>query len=139
MQALGLSVTFMQTIKGRPTGTATVEVGPDCEPVFTIHRPSAFDAVELSPLAITQIEAFAPDWVYMGTLLQTDPEMEKLIRNLLQRLPHTRCFYDMNLRGGHWNLSLVERLCTLASILKLKKRSQNPLHTKRNVLRAVFS
>ena len=32
-----------------------------------------------------------------------------------------RCFYDMNLRPGQWNVPLVQRLCELASVLKLNE------------------
>jgi len=139
MQTLELPITFMKMIEGRPTGTATVESGPDCESVFTIHRPAAFDAIELSQLEIARIQSFAPNWLYMGTLLQTEPAIETLIRNLLQRLPEVRCFYDMNLRTGHWNLSLVERLCTLASILKLNEKEAEALAAQNGLYPEQFS
>ncbi len=38
-----------------------------------------------------------------------------------ESLPGVRCFYDMNLRPGSWNLPLVQRLCELATILKLNE------------------
>jgi len=121
MKALGLSTSFLQTIASLPTGTATVKQDTHGEPVFAIHRPAAFDAIELSADAIVAIEAFNPDWLYIGTLLQTEPAMEKLVLDVIDRLPATRCFYDMNLRPDQWNLPLVERLCTLASVLKLNE------------------
>ena len=38
---------------------------------------------------------------------------------LLKALPRVRSFYDINLREGHWNLPLVQRLSRLATIIKL--------------------
>jgi fructokinase len=34
----------------------------------------------------------------------------------------------MNLRDGHWNLPLVQRLCRLASVLKLNQSEAETLH-----------
>ena len=119
MASLGLSKEFMQVVRGAATGTAVVGKDGRGEPTFTIKRPAAFDAFELTHQEMEKIEAFAPDWLYMGTLLQTDARMEKLIEELGKRMPSARRFYDMNLRTGHWNLALVERLCEHATVLKL--------------------
>ena len=121
MKALGLSTQFVQRVDERPTGTAFVNKDVKGEPVFTIQRPAAFDSIELSEEVMADINRFGPDWLYMGTLLQTEPAMETLVHALLEDLTGIRCFYDMNLRPGHWNFSLVERLCSLASVLKLNE------------------
>jgi fructokinase len=139
MNALGLSTLFVQTIGDRPTGTATVTKDSKGEPVFTIHRPAAFDAIKLSGKTAKDIRALRPDWLYMGTLLQTEPAMEKLIHTLLEDLDDVRCFYDMNLRSGHWDLSLVERLCKLASVLKLNEIEAETLATLSGISREEYS
>ena len=41
--------------------------------------------------------------------------------------PQARCFYDVNLREGHWNLDLVQRLSRLASIIKLNETEAETL------------
>ena len=127
MNALGLSTKFVQTTVHLPTGTATVSDDSRGEPAFTIHRPAAFDGIELSLQTLLNIETFSPDWIYMGTLLQTEPDSEERIRYLVEHLPHVRWFYDMNLRVGHWNLSLVERLCEVTSVLKLNEAEAETL------------
>jgi fructokinase len=38
---------------------------------------------------------------------------------LLKAVPDARRFYDINLREGHWSLSTVEQLASLASVIKL--------------------
>ncbi len=138
MNAFGLSTRFMQTAVGRPTGIATVVKNAEGEPVFTIERPAAFDSIKLSPEIIKKIETFMPDWLYMGTLLQTEPAIEKLVYELIGQLPQVRCFYDMNLRIGQWNLSLVERLCQSASVLKLNEIEAETLATLTGVTREEF-
>lgn len=46
----------------------------------------------------------------------------------MNSLPAERCFYDVNLRDGHWNFPLVERLSCLASILKLNSTESETLY-----------
>jgi fructokinase len=86
---------------------------------FSIHRPAAFDAIGLCEKQFASLNQFKPDWIYFGTLAQTEPATERLVLQVLQSAPRARRFYDMNLRTGHWNLALVERLARLATVLKL--------------------
>jgi fructokinase len=118
---VGLETSLIEVVPEYSTGTAVVAADVSGEPTFRIPRPSAFDAFTLSSPKIDRIRGFAPDWLYMGTLLQTAPGMESLIAKLREEMPETRCFYDMNLREGHWSLPLVERLCRGVSVLKLNR------------------
>ncbi|SPE37347.1 hypothetical protein SBA3_2630017 [Candidatus Sulfopaludibacter sp. SbA3] len=45
---LGLRTGFLQTIPGVATGTVSVRVDCGGQPDFTIHRPAAYDALQLS-------------------------------------------------------------------------------------------
>ena len=45
----GVSAEFVQVLRGKPTGTAEVELGPDGKPMFRIVRPAAYDFV-VSPV-----------------------------------------------------------------------------------------
>src|SRR5262249_49683873 len=67
MQELGLSTEFVRTISGQPTGTVTVRLDTRGEPDFTIHRPAAYDFLE-----IPDIRA---EWVYFGTLAGKNPRV----------------------------------------------------------------
>jgi fructokinase len=89
------------------------------DPAFVIPRPAAFDMVSFTPALIQQMKTMNFDWLYFGTLLQTDPRIEGYTHELARDLSGVRFFYDMNLRKGHWNRALVERLCRQASVLKL--------------------
>lgn len=115
---LGVDTTFVQDVAEASTGVAHVTLSNDGEPHFEIPRPVAFDFVTLSPENREKLLALRPDWLYFGTLLQLQPHIESLTRNLATTLPSCRCFYDMNLRPRAWNLPLVERLCAMSTILK---------------------
>ena len=121
MKTLGLTTEFVQVAKGRPTGVACVKMGLTGEPSFEIPRPAAFDAVSTTSKMLEATMLLKPDWLYFGTLMQIEPLVEKTTVDLASSLPGVRCFYDMNLRGGHWNFALVERLCMMASVLKLNE------------------
>jgi fructokinase len=78
-------------------------------------------------MALTSAALVNIDWVYCGTLMQLAPRVESFTKELLLRAPAVRLFYDMNLREGHWNLALVQRLSSLASVLKLNETEAHTL------------
>jgi len=116
---LGLTTDFVQQRTEKPTGTALVSTDPDGNAVFTIDRPAAFDCVAIDTSLLQRAVRFAPDWLYIGTLAQANPQTEMLLMRLIESLPKTKVYYDVNLRPGHWNLALVERLSSVAQVLKL--------------------
>ncbi len=119
MDKLGLTTSFVQRVTEQPTGTAIVAIGSDRNTSFTIERPAAFDCVTVDAALLARVAQLAPDWLYFGTLAQANPHMEAALLHLAESLPHTRRFYDVNLRTGHWTLALVEKLSSVADILKL--------------------
>jgi fructokinase len=127
MRQLGLNTDGICHVSGFPTGIATISKAANGEPAFVIPRPAAFDQVTVSPELLRTIKASGVGWFYFGTLLQTQPEMEHLTLSLLQELKPARGFYDMNLRTGHWDLPLVQRLSAHASILKLNEAEAETL------------
>lgn len=127
MASLGLNTSYVQRVADLPTGTAIVGTAPNGEPQFTIPRPAAFDRVHHSAELERKL-ADGPNWLYFGTLLQTVPTVEAFTTRLVESSPQLRCFYDMNLRTGHWSLPVVQRLSSLASILKLNESEAETLH-----------
>jgi fructokinase len=119
MAALGLSTDFAQVLPGKDTGTAVVTTDDRGNASYFIKRPAVFDEFELDDARLSALEALHPDWLYFGTLAQTNRPTEEILHRIPKRVPAIQCFYDMNLRQGHWNLSLVERLSRLAAIVKL--------------------
>ncbi|MGA7462441.1 MAG: PfkB family carbohydrate kinase, partial [Candidatus Korobacteraceae bacterium] len=64
----GISSDFVQVLRGKPTGTAEVELGPDGKPMFRIIRPAAYDYARLTRPQIVAVADLQPDWIYFGTL-----------------------------------------------------------------------
>lgn len=129
MAALGLATQGVRTVKDLPTGIAMVGTNSFGEHTFVIPRPAAFDAVSTDASLIDAAQDAQIDWLYFGTLLQTNPAIESFTTTLAQQLAGTRGFYDMNLRAGHWDVALVQRLSHLASILKLNEHEAETLFT----------
>jgi fructokinase len=119
MDELGLTTEFVQRVTQRPTGNAMVSTGSDGNTFFTIDRPAAFDCLAVDAPLIARVARFAPDWLYFGTLAPANPHVETALLRLVESLPRTRRFYDVNLRAGHWTLALVEKLSAVADVLKL--------------------
>lgn len=139
MRLLGLDTRTIQQIADLPTGTATISTGPDGEPAFSISRPAAFDAISTDSSTVAYLLAADPSWLYFGTLLQTNPRIESFTAELAGKLRPAGTFYDMNLRPGHWNLPLVQRLSRLATIVKLNESEARILHDRTQTGYAPFS
>ena len=125
MSDLAIPTDGVITVEGVATGTARVTFAADGEPGFTIPRPAAYDY--LSSKGVPSHSGVPVDWLYFGTLCQTRPEVEGFTTRLATELAPARCFYDMNLRPGQWNLALVQRLSRMATILKLNEEEARTL------------
>ena len=121
IDSLGLCTDFITISSTRPTGIASVSVEASGNVTFSFNRPCAYDLLEVDDTLLSAISSFRPDWVYFGTMTQTETKNEKGLVRILECCPSAGRFYDMNLRTGHWDLSLVERLCHAATVLKLNE------------------
>lgn len=119
MLELGLSTDFVQRISGRETGTARVTLDSEGQATFVIPRPAAFDSLRVNDELLKRLQDLQGEWLYFGTLAQTDESNLALLSEVFRGTPDIRGFYDMNLREGHWNLPLVEQLSSLATVVKL--------------------
>lgn len=127
MNSLGLSTDLIQIAADVTTGTARVTTDEAGNPTFEIQRPAAFDKLQRDDNLLNRIESLRPDWIYFGTLAQTDSASETFLRGILARLNGVNRFYDLNLRSGHWSLDLVQRLSALATVLKLNESEAQSL------------
>lgn len=122
LTALGLNTTFVSTTAQFQTGSARVRLGPGDETSFTIERPAAYDAVELSGESLQGIVGWNPAWLYYGTLFPSLPQPRRVLCQLLDRLPNAARFYDLNLRPGFESPELVEDLLQRADVVKLNEQ-----------------
>lgn len=109
----------MQVVRGKPTGTAEVELASDGKPMFRIVRPAAYDFMKLARAQINRLADLQSQWIYFGTLYHTSKTALTSTLHLLEAAPAANVFYDVNLRDGHWNLATVEQLASRAGVVKL--------------------
>jgi len=121
MNKLDLVTEFVQTMDGRATGAAIVSADSSGNASFVIDRPAAFDCVQTTQELFNRLQNLRPDWIYYGTLAQTQARTEQILFELVRRCAPVKCFYDMNLRAGHWNFRLLHRLSEFANVLKLNE------------------
>jgi fructokinase len=116
---LGLGTDFIGTVPGIATGTVSVRLDSAGQPDFTIHRPAAYDAVQLDAADLKRLAATDPGWLYYGTLHQTEAEARAETKKLAESLPAARRFYDINLRPHSYTREVVEELMATADVVKL--------------------
>lgn len=127
IQSIGLHAQFVKVLNGLPTGTANIRIDAQDNPSYSIPRPAAFDAMAINEDDYQAISNLRPDWLYFGTLTQTSDQNQDLISTLTHRFPDTACFYDLNLRTGHWSFPLVQKLARQATVLKLNRAEAQEL------------
>jgi len=128
MHEMGLETRGVCIARTLPTGVAVVTASGDGDHRFKIERPAAFDEVEINAEILEEVTTGSFDWLYYGTLSQTTPSVERMTMLVAESSDGLRCFYDMNLRDGHWNLGLVQRLARASSILKANEAEAKTLH-----------
>jgi fructokinase len=99
----------------------TVTVANDGQPEFEIHRPAAYDSMQLDKAALERLAARNPDWVCFGTLLSMYPHGRNVLFDTMDALPRARRFYDVNLRPKSFTPELVLELLGRASVVKLNQ------------------
>jgi len=129
IDGMGMDVSKI-AVSEQPTGIAMVELDAETgDQSFVIPRPAAFDLLPFGLALKIEAERAGIDWIYIGSLLQTNTQVEEFTTDLVARVPSARVFYDLNLREGHWNLALVQRLSRLSSVLKLNEAEAKQLFT----------
>jgi fructokinase len=116
---LGLPTRFIRTVPDQETGIVTVSVDGNGQPSYVIHRPAAYDFACLDEADFAALSAPPPDWIAFGTLHSMYPNARQLLRAVIDRFPHARRFYDINLRRDSYTPELVASLCAMAQVVKL--------------------
>jgi fructokinase len=119
--ALGLNPELIAETARHPTGTATIELDGDGQPRFVIHRPAAYDAIELDDQVASRLKDWGPTWVYYGTLYPSQATGRQTLRRLMDRFPGVPRFYDVNIRPGFDSPGIISELIGLADVAKLNE------------------
>lgn len=118
LQHTGQDTRFMQTARGRPTGTVTVEVGSGGKPDYVIHENVAWDYITWDD-TLTEL-ALAADAVCTGSLAQRSFIARSTIQAFIQHTrPECLRIFDLNLRQHFYSRELIDTTLQLCNVLKL--------------------
>jgi len=126
--ALDLDTRFLQKTSRFPTGTAQVQIEHSGVTQFTIPRPAAYDAVDLSAHDLELLKQDAHGWFYYGTLFASADLGNSVLHQILRALPEAAKFYDLNLRPGSDSPKLVCELLQSANVVKLNEEELQRVH-----------
>jgi fructokinase len=126
--SLDLDTRFFRTTSRFPTGTAQVLKDRDGKTQFTIVRPAAYDALELSCADLDLVRQQRPGWLYYGTLFAATRQGKDVLHQLLTALDNAVTFYDLNLRPGSDSPELVCELLQHADVVKLNEEELERVH-----------
>jgi fructokinase len=124
----GLDTGGVQVSPRMETGTACVQLGPGGQTSFTIARPAAYDDLHLTEGRLEELAAWAPAWVYFGTLFASRVEGRETLMRVLEAIPGACRFYDLNLRPGCDSPGLVGELVERAQVVKLNETELAEVH-----------
>ena len=115
---MDIDTATVQVDQQLPTGTASVVLGPDGTPRFTIRDHVAWDSLALTSEALEAVQTAHA--ISFGTLAQRSGPASSVIQQLLAATPAASLrVFDVNLRQGFHSLEVLERSLTAANVLKL--------------------
>ena len=117
LKSMPVETNLIQVDATHETGRVRVSFEGD-EPHYTIHKPAAWDFLELSEEWIKLIER--ADAICFGTLAQRDPKSRQTIQSLVAQTS-AACVrvFDVNLRAPFYSAEVIMESLELASVVKL--------------------
>ncbi len=118
LRSEGLDDRFVRRIDGVKTGTVDVRIA-NGQPRFRIHRPAAYDYLEVSEADLTVLRQMNPVWIYVGTLAQMSSQVREATDNVLNDCVSAKVFYDVNLRENNYSCEVIRSLLAKADVVKI--------------------
>jgi fructokinase len=118
-RGLGVDTRFIGVDQRQSTGTVSVKLSPEGQPSFTIQTPAAWDFIEADETALRCFQKHPVDAICFGTLAQRNPVSRASLKRLLELLPATPAFFDVNLRQAFYSGELLEEGLKRTTVLKL--------------------
>ena len=111
-----VDTSFLQVDPLHETGRVTVRVEGG-QPAYTIHRPAAWDFLELTGEWVQLAER--ADAICFGSLAQRAPQSRQTIQALAAQTPE-RCIrvFDVNLREPFYSSETIQESIELATVLR---------------------
>lgn len=115
---MDIDVATVQVDQQLPTGTASVVLGQDGTPRFTIRDHVAWDALALTSKALEAVQGASA--ISFGTLAQRTGAASSVIQQFVAATPSASLrVFDVNLRQGFHSQEVLQRSLTAANVLKL--------------------
>ena len=117
LDPLPADTSFLQIDPAHETGRVTVSLN-NGQPEYTIHRPAAWDSMELSDEWVRLAER--ADALCFGSLAQRSIESRQTIQTLAAQAP-SRCIrvFDVNLRAPFYSSEVLQESLELATVMKM--------------------
>jgi fructokinase len=117
LDPLPADTSFLQVDRAHETGRVTVTFN-DGQPEYVIHKPAAWDFLELSDGWVSLAER--ADAICFGSLAQRGIESRQTIQTLAAQTP-SRCvrIFDVNLRPPYYSSEVIQESLELASVVKM--------------------
>lgn len=117
LDPLPADTSFLQIDPGHETGRVTVSLN-NGQAEYTIHRPAAWDSMELSDEWVKLAER--ADALCFGSLAQRSIESRQTIQTLAAQAP-SRCIrvFDVNLRPPFYSSEVLQESLELATVMKM--------------------
>lgn len=128
IERLDLDTGFVKVSSRFDTGTARIDSDADGEPVFSIARPAAYDAIELSTADLARLQSFNAGWLYFGSLFAATESGIATLESLLGATGDATRFLDLNLRPGMDSPELATALLRRADVVKLSEPELERVH-----------
>ncbi|MCX7872005.1 MAG: carbohydrate kinase [Verrucomicrobiae bacterium] len=117
-KSVGFPLDLVQVDTSYPTGTVSVELMQNGVPNFTIHRPVAWDYLEITEPAINAVKT--ADAVCFGTLAQRNDVSARSVRKLIDHSQETALkIFDINLRQNFYSKETIEISLKLSNVFKI--------------------
>lgn len=115
---MGLPVDELSVQSQRSTGTVSVDLQLDGQPIFTIHEDVAWDHIHLCdppPAWIRRADA-----IYYGSLAQRGGVSRRNIHKAIAAAPlYAMRVFDINLRQSFYTREIIHSSLQMANVLKL--------------------
>jgi fructokinase len=113
-------ITHIQVDDHYPTGKVLVKLDSQGIPTFNILADAAYDYIEYNRRVATALKS--TDLIYFGSLVQRTQTGFFTLQTLLkEKKPDTMCLYDVNLRPGGYNKTVVSQSLLHSNVLKLNE------------------
>jgi fructokinase len=117
LDPLPADTAYLQIDTAHETGRVTVAFN-DGQPEYTIHKPAAWDSLELSDEWVQLAER--ADAICFGSLAQRSIVSRQTIQTLAAQTP-SRCVrvFDVNLRAPFYSSEVIQESLELATVVKM--------------------